>query len=233
MILAKDESHLPLRTLLVASGLSAGLVAFRALVSGDWRCCYLIWNLLLAWMPLLFALRVRRLDRAESGRRWEFRGAAVGWLIFFPNAPYIFTDLIHLSSRYRGHFWTELVLILLCAWTGLLVGFVSLYLMHGVVARRLGKLGGWVFIAWIAGLSGCGIYLGRVLRWNSWDVLVRPLRVSHGVLNWISNPFANQGAIKFCALFATFLFVTYFTLYALTCLRAIEPAKEDGGKSLR
>lgn len=210
--------------LLFASGVCLALVAARIASTSNFRYGFLIWNLFLAWLPLLFALLACDEYRAEPGPNWRFRGLAVAWLLFFPNAPYIFTDLIHLTTRFYGHFWVDMVLILSCALTGLILGFVSLYLMQAVVMRALGRAASWLFIALVAGLSGFGIYLGRFLRFNSWDVLFKPWALYHGVGHWAANPMSHPTSYAFPVLFATFLFITYLMLYALTHLEQMKPA---------
>src|SRR5262249_2761038 len=89
----------------------------------------------------------------------------------------------------------------------------------GVVARILGRWASWLFIGIVAGLSGFGIYLGRFLRFNSWDVLFKPFEISRGIGQWAANPFSNSMTFVFPALFATFLFVAYIMLYPLTHLQ--------------
>src|SRR5207249_7660799 len=139
-----------------------------------------------------------------------------------PNAPYIFTDLVHLFRGVYEHFWVDMVLILSCALTGLVLGFLSLYLMHSLVRRIIGKWYSWFFIAAVAGLSGIGIYLGRFLRFNSWDVLLRPVKLYHSIGNLVADPF-HPSTLGFPMLFATFLFITYLLLYALTHLQQVRP----------
>jgi hypothetical protein len=103
----------------------------------------------------------------------------------------------------------DLMLILLCALTGLVLGFVSLYLMQSVVARMFGRLVSWLFIVVVAALF---------LRVNSWDIVARPGKLYHGTNAWASDPFAHATSFAFPVLFATFLFITYVMLYALTHL---------------
>lgn len=214
----RRETAVTMMALVMASAASVGLVIARILWSGSFRYGFLVWNLFLAWLPLLFAfLAVNRFER--SGRSWRFFGLAGVWLLFFPNAPYIFTDLIHLTQRLQRHFWVDMVLILICALTGWIVGFVSLFLMHSLVARRMGQMASWVFVAGVTGLSGFGVYLGRFLRFNSWDVLFRPRALYHGIGNWASDPLAHSSSYAFPALFAVFLFLAYLMLYALTHLQ--------------
>ena len=214
---------MPMFALTFASAASVALVVARILSTGNLRYSFLVWNLLLAWLPLVFALLACEKFQTASARNWRFLSLAGAWLLFFPNAPYIFTDLIHLTTRFYGPFWVDLTLILLCALTGLVLGFVSLYLMQSVVERMLGWPASWVFTAAVAALSGFGIYLGRFMRFNSWDVLFKPRQVYHGIGNWVADPLANKTSLAFPLLFGTFLFVTYVMLYALTRLQPTQP----------
>jgi uncharacterized membrane protein len=219
----KRETAMPMLALTFASAACVALVLARILWTGDLRYTFLAWNLFLAWLPLIFALLASEKYQHASASNWHFVSLAGAWLLFFPNAPYIFTDLIHLTASFYVHFWVDLTLILLCAFTGLVLGFVSLYLMQSVVARLFGRPASWLFITAVAALSGFGIYLGRFLRFNSWDVVFRPRQVYHGIGHWVANPLANANSLAFPILFGTFLFVSYLMLYALTHLRPAQP----------
>lgn len=216
--LARHAMTVPVMTLAFASAASVALVFARIGWTGKFLYSFLVWNLFLAWLPLVFALLVCELQRNGHTRSWTFASLSAMWLLFFPNAPYIFTDLIHLTTRFRGHFWVDLTLILICALTGLVLGFVSLYLMQSVVARMFGRVVSWIFIAIVAGLSSFGVYLGRFVRVNSWDVVTRPGKLYDGIHAWVSDPFAHSTSFAFPILFATFLFIAYVMLYALTHL---------------
>src|SRR5262245_58943402 len=124
----KGQTAIPMMGLIFASGLSVALVLAKVIVARKLYFAFLIWNLFLAWLPLWFALLA--CDRyRQFGRTRGFLALAAAWLLFFPNAPYIFTDLVHLGASLHRHYWVDMVLILACAVTGLIVGFVSLYLM--------------------------------------------------------------------------------------------------------
>ena len=215
----KRETAMPMLALMLASGVSVSLVIARIVWTRNINYGFLIWNLFLAWLPVVFALMACEKYQTGSGRSWRFLALVATWLLFFPNAPYILTDLIHLTGSFYRHFWVDLVLILLCAFTGLVLGFVSLYLMQSVVARMLGLWASWLFIAGVAGLSSFGIYLGRFLRFKSWDVLTKPFALSRGIGHWATDPFSHPTTFAFPALFATFLFLVYVMLYALTHLQ--------------
>ena len=221
----KRETAVPMLALSFASAVSVALVAARIIWTRDFVYASLVWNLFLAWVPLVFALLAGDEFYVGTGRNWRFVGFAGAWLLFFPNAPYIFTDVIHLTTYFYNHFWVDLVLILLCALTGFVLGFVSLFLMQGVVRRLFGTAASWWFIGAVAALSGFGIYLGRFLRFNSWDIILKPFALSRGIGRWAANPLAHSSTYAFPILFAVFLFVAYVILYALTHL---EHAQDRG-----
>jgi uncharacterized membrane protein len=167
-IVFQRETLRPVLALAAVSAIAMGLVGTRMLLSQSLKHGYLVWNLFLAWLPLFFCLASVRTLRSHSARHWKFWALATAWLLFLPNAPYIFTDLTHLGPRNRGHFWVDLVLIVMTAWTASLIGFLSLYIMQTLVSRRYGWVTGWGFAVFVSGLVGLGIYIGRFLRWNSW-----------------------------------------------------------------
>lgn len=217
-LLFKRETAVPMLALSFASLVSVTLVVARIAWTGNPRYAFLIWNLFLAWLPMIFVVLARERQKPGTNPGWRFIAFASAWLLFFPNAPYIFTDLVHLNRQFYQHFWVDLVLILTCALTGLVIGFVSLYLMQSSVRRMAGAAASWIFIAAIAGLSGFGICLGRFLRLNSWDVLLRPGRLVQRLGEWIGSTIDSPIAIALPVLFGAFLFTAYLMLYALTHL---------------
>ena len=94
----------------------------------------------------------------------------------------------------------------------------SLHLMQGAVVRRWGGLAGWCFVAGVAALSGWGVYIGRFLRWNSWDVVVNPLRLLSDLVHWLSHVPSRPTSGALPVLFAVFIFMAYLMVYALAGL---------------
>ncbi|MGC3958758.1 MAG: DUF1361 domain-containing protein [Verrucomicrobiota bacterium] len=221
-LLFRRETLAPMAALGLASAVSVGIVLLRVLFTKNLYYSFLIWNLFLAWLPLVFALLVRdtfQRTEAQTNRGGKFWLFSALWLLFLPNAYYIFTDLIHLTNRFHFNFWVDLTVILSCALTGLVLGFVSLFLMQSIVIQRRGLLMGWGFVAAIAGLSSFGIYLGRFLRLNSWDIVAKPGKLYEGISSFAMGQ-GQPHHFAFLALFAVFLFVGYVMLYALTHLPA-------------
>jgi uncharacterized membrane protein len=194
------------------------LVVVRNVHTGNANFRYLIWNLFLAWIP--FALAVFAYDRwRRGGANMTVLGLGVPWLLFFPNAPYIATDFVHLERDSLSPFWYDAVTIAAFAWMGLMLGFASLYLMQSVVREWAGTLAGWLFAFVAIVLGSVGIYLGRFLRLNSWDALEHPSvlpRIAHTVAR---DPFAYQEAIAVTVLFTVALSFAYFLLYNFASLR--------------
>jgi uncharacterized membrane protein len=219
--------------LILASAVCVALLGLRDWFSGHWRYLFLPWNLFLAWLPLVFALLTCRLHEKGLVRSWKFLGAVCAWLIFLPNAPYIFTDLIHLPSTPHGHFWVDLILILLFALTGFLLGFMSLRLMQSLVARMTNRLVGWIFVVVVAGLSGFGVYLGRFQRWNSWDLLLNPVNLVVDIGHRALHPLVNPSVVVFPALFAVFFLVAYLMLTALVDLPSTRIGLPDSNHPVR
>ena len=178
------------------------LIAARSWYSHTYHYWFLLWNLALAWVPFVFAGVAYAL--APARRRaylWVLVVlAAVVWLAFFPNAPYILTDFLHLGSM--GDIvpgWYDVLMLYWFAWTGLILGVVSLYLMHEIVTRGLGTVAGWVFVVVVAGVGSLGIYLGRFLRWNSWDLVRRPGPLANELLGRVTDPHSQPRLLGFTA----------------------------------
>jgi uncharacterized membrane protein len=203
--------------LVFASGLCLAMLVARAVVARRVELGFYVWNLTLAWLPLLFALRVYQLASLRPARWWPLALCAVLWFFFFPNAPYIVTDFLHLKSRPSVPMWFDIVLMMSFAWIGLLLGYLSLMLMQEIIRARKGTVWGWFFAILMLALGSFGIYLGRFARWNSWDILVRPHGLAGDVLRRVG--FQNRPEMfAFLLTFFCFSLLSYATLHALTHL---------------
>src|SRR5258705_1400165 len=179
--------------------------------SGYYR--FLLGNLFLAFVPLLLSTGLRIAERVLLN--WIIKIGIFGlWLLFFPNAPYILTDILHLTRTSQAPPWYDLALLLSCSGTGLLMGYLSLIDMQGIVERSFSSIVGWIFAVVSLVLSGFGIYLGRFLRWNSWDVLTSPMLVFQ-LLNGLTHPFANAQPLSVTFIFGVILALAYFSVRLL------------------
>jgi uncharacterized membrane protein len=196
------------------SGLVAGLVAFRIAYSHSFEDLPFLWNLFLAWIPFGLALLIY--DRHRRGAPLvQLLALGLLWLLFFPNAPYIVTDFRYLADITGKAFWYEGLLIGTAASTGLLLGFISLYLIQAIVRRAADARYAWFFVFVALGLSSVGVYLGRVQRWNSWDVFVRPGSLLAELAGALVDPLGHPRPIAITILFTSFLLASYAIFYSL------------------
>jgi len=196
--------------LIFASTVSMMLLTMRAFYTGYLLFGFLIWNLFLAWLPFIFALVVIMFP----GKHYVSLICGGLWLLFFPNAPYIVTDLLHLWPRADAPVWYDMILLVSFALTGLFLGISSLGLMHQHVSSRFGQIAGWLFVFAALICAGFGVYIGRFLRWNSWDLLSNPFSLLSDLHLTLTTPFLFvKTAVITLALTAVFAF-TYllFTL---------------------
>lgn len=207
----------PGRTLLLASAACCLWVGLRVLQTGQMHYRLLWWNLFLAWMPLGFARAVEVAEQAgpSAMRRAGTWAAAVLWLLFFPNAPYLFTDLIHARRAPAGEYWVDFSLILGCAVAGWAAGLASLRLMHARVVSWWGPVVGWGFCSVACLAAGVGVYLGRDLRLHSWDVFLHPEGVWQALHQWLVQVGKHSEALGFPLGFAAFVGISYVAAHAL------------------
>ena len=215
------QAALVFLALALASGVGVALVTARFVVSHQFAYFNLVWNIFLAWLPLGFAFLAGRF-RVSRG---YFVACAFFWLLFLPNSPYLVTDLVHLKPRPPVPLWFDILMVQFFVLIGLLLGFLSVYLMHRLVSHSFGWKIGWLFTFVILALTGFGIYLGRFERWNSWDLFLSPVELSRYICGVVIHPRANKTAVVFSMLCGSFLLLTYFAFYALTALHRAGPPR--------
>lgn len=203
-----------LHAILFASVAFCGVMTVaRVYLFGSWSKIFLLWNLFLAIIPFGISVLLGWLDKSAAKTSvFVFYPLAALWLLFFPNAPYVLTDLIHL--RPVGiPIWYELFILLTFAWTSLMFGFVSLFNMQQLVVQRFNATAGWLFVNAALLLGSFGIYLGRFLRWNSWDVLTEPEQLAWDVIEPLVNPLEHIGTYGFTLSLTVFLLLAYLMLH--------------------
>jgi len=212
----RDRRALTFVALLAASALCCATLEYRIHRTGDSFYGFLVWNLILAWVP--FGLALAAYDRARRHLDVVVGVLAVLWLLFFPNAPYVLTDFIHLHES-AAPLWYDALMLSAFAWTALVLGFVSLYLMQMVARRVVGPAWAWVGVVGALALASFGVYLGRFVRFNSWDALLRPGRVAQVIRNQLENPFEHPRLVATLVVLTAFLTVAYAVLYSFAGLR--------------
>lgn len=198
----------------LSSLLSIVFLIVRIYLSARLGYIFLVWNLFLAWIPYIVSLLMKNIE-GKTRYRVLLLALFFTWLLFFPNAPYILTDLIHLRAKQNIPLWFDLLLICSFAWNGLILGFCSLFEIHKILNKRFSRATSWGIVTVLMFLSGFGIYLGRFERWNSWDILTNPLGLINDVMYKLFHPFQHAHTFGVTLFFSLFLLISYLTLAVL------------------
>lgn len=201
-----------LAALAFSSAFSVAMVAFRIYYSHETWITFLLWNLFLAWIPLVCALGLWRWGRKPGPASLA---ALAIWLLFFPNCPYIVTDLMHLPFFDAAPAWYEVAMLFSFAWNGLVLGLVSLWIVQMVIREWWGEAASWLWVLASLGAGAFGVFLGRALRWNSWDVVTEPWGLAADILPRILKPWHDPGATAMTILYGVMMAAAYFTVAAL------------------
>ena len=220
-----------LSTLLFASSVCVAMLVVRFLWAGNLHLYGLFENLLLAWIPLSVALLIRYMPILAGWRRLWFWGALFIWILFFPNAFYLVTDLSHMSQYPTDGVapWFDMLMTTCFAAGGIFLGCLSLYLMHLFVRQRFGSLMGWTFAVGMLAFGSFGIYMGRVLRLNSWDIVAHPFTLI-GEISSLSQSTSLGEAIAFCIGFFFFSLAVYTFVISIARLHEDNATRETSLK---
>ena len=194
----------------VLSFLSLCFSVFRVLFSGGTGYLFLHWNLFLAFLPWAFSSIA--ILRPKIWKYWLAKIIVIAlWLLFFPNALYILTDLFHLRYKAAMPIWYDLILVLFFAWTGLMFGFLSLWDIERLLKKSLNNLWVKIIVTLLIFITSFGIYVGRYMRWNSWDIITEPLRVLDSIGYKFLDPLDNPGTWGLTLFMGLFLNMVYWS----------------------
>lgn len=203
-------------TLGASSLVSVLLLAIRMILAGNSRFIFMIWNLVLAWIPVLFALGLRLGLATYRLKSWQNVVLIVLWLGFLPNSFYLMTDLIHLQSSGEASILYDIGMMMSFIINGLLLGYISLYIVHVQLLKKLRAS----IVLWFVGfvLLACSfaIYLGRYLRWNTWDIIFNPFGILFDVSERVVNPVLHYQTFIVTGVFFIILSSTYAVIYQIT-----------------
>jgi uncharacterized membrane protein len=185
---------------------SVGLYLAGALANRNLQFDYLLWNLFLAWLPLLLTAALLRDLRRRPWTSWRPFALTLLWLVLLPNTFYMISDFVHIQDVMRHNLLYDVVMFTAFIFTAVLLGFASLSMVHAGLRRRLTKRGADSLVGVILFLCSFAIYLGRDLRWNSWDVLVNPAGILFDVSDHIIHPL--QGGALLSITFSFFVLLS-------------------------
>ncbi len=207
------------RLLLFCAGLAgcAALLFVRGWYAGDMKFRFLAWNLILALVPAIAAAAMNRAD--HRGHVAPAIAWAAMWLVFLPNAPYLITDLVHLHPRPPVPYWYDIGVFAAFAGAGVLAAFSSFADVQRVVHRRWNRTAAWTVVAIAAFAAGFGVELGRMERWNSWDLLTQPDDLLRVIASRLIAPWSHPRALAVAALYGSLILFGYIAVRVLMAPR--------------
>lgn len=188
------------------------MIAARVIYSGEYRFIFLIWNLFLAWIPFIISTSFKRIQHIKW-RKQSF--VFFIWFLFFPNALYIVTDLIHLDIESTVPKWYDALLLFSSSITGLLMAFVSLLRMEKFLLLKFNNKMVNMMILVILFFGAFGVYLGRFLRWNSWDIISNPFGLVVSIAQRFIFPFQHLQTWGITLLLTTLFYLLYLAIKKL------------------
>ena len=175
--------HSIIPRLALLSAFCVFIEVFRMIFSLHITYIFMPYNLFLAWVPLWLAMYLK--DETRPVHLFIYLSV---WLLFFPNAPYMITDLLHLRPLPHCPFWYDVILFYSYAFTGLMVGIISALIVFKKMKTLVTPWRARVFMLMVMMVSGYGIYMGRFLQFNSWDLLTNPLQIISMTISRFIHP---------------------------------------------
>jgi uncharacterized membrane protein len=213
MSLLNEAEERYLKSAGLLSVLCISFLVYRVIITGTWRYGFVIGNLVLAWLGLVFGwLLVKRINK-DGWLSWRGIGLTVLWLVFLPNTWYVLTDFLHVKPTGEVSEIYDIVLIGSLVINGFILGFTSLYLVHSQMLRRISGKKSFILVCGVILIASFAIYLGRNLRWNSWDVLTNPSGIIVSVSDRIVDPLGHPRALNITGLFFVLLSSLYFAIW--------------------
>ncbi len=201
--------------LIISSLFSLTLLTTRVIASGRLSYGFLAWNLFLAYVPYFISQWLER-HLQILRNRIKLVSLIFTWILFMPNSFYILTDLFHLENMGNGHSWFDLTLILSFAWSGIIFGILSICKMEMLLKKAKGNLVSGFIICTVMWLNAFGVYIGRFLRFDSWDIIVNPFSLLTEITNIIFNPYDYRYVWAMSICFAFFMIIIYYTIKKLS-----------------
>jgi uncharacterized membrane protein len=212
------------RGILYGTAVSFGFLFLRIIFSGEITYTFLVWNLLLAAVPY-YLVKIFRFPacRASAGRRESKNPIALItilslWLLFLPNAPYILTDFIHLQFYDNPYCYLDIAILSSFSLSGMLMALSSLNSVIDFLKAQewiTSRATSVIFKMGVVSLCALGVYLGRILRWNSWNILNRPRSLASDLLQLFIHPLEHRESWAFITIFCGLLIILSLTIEKL------------------
>jgi uncharacterized membrane protein len=213
------------QAILLMTIVSFGFYAVGVILNHSLEYSYLVWNLVLAWVPLVLSWPWLHVVQKAGWLSWGSMALAVLWLGFLPNSFYVVTDFVHLQEIRRVDLLYDVAMFSAFVATSLALGFLSVYIVHQRLMLRLKARESHLAIAGVLLVCSFAIYLGRNLRWNTWDVLVNPAGILFDVSDRIVNPGEHPSTFTTTLTFFVLLGMMYIAVRKFAAARNLKQRK--------
>ncbi len=197
-----------------ATAVSAGLLSAESLMYGDTMHQYLLWNLFLSWLPFILALGLQRTLRGHLWSSWRALCITTLWLLLLPNSFYMISDFIHLNGLSDSQVLFDAITFTAFVFTSLCLGIASLYLVHKELLKRMSSRSAVVVVSMLLLTVSIAIYVGRDLRWNSWDIVTNPFGLLFDLSERLLHPDQYSQVLAVVVPFFVLLVMVYFVAYS-------------------
>ncbi len=184
------------------------LLSARVLITQSLMYVFLLWNIFLAFIPYGIGLWIQQKRNNLSKIKLSF--SLILWLLFLPNASYIVTDFVHLRLSTPNTIWLDTLLLFFCSSLGLLLSFSSTYQITNTLFSKSNSTTKLIWLFSIHFAISFGVYLGRFLRWNSWDFFHYPFNLFTDIVNRFTHPLHYINDWSFILLFQAFISFSYY-----------------------
>jgi uncharacterized membrane protein len=213
MMLLNEAEKRFTQSVSLLTGLCLAFLLGRYLISGTGRFWFIPGNLALAWLGLIFGWLFAKQLGQKRWKSWHTISLGVLWLVFLPNTWYVLTDFVHVTSTGEISELYDIVTMSLLVIIGFILGFTSLYLVHKQLLKRFSELKSILLVLAVVLIASFGIYLGRDLRWNTWDVVSNPSGIILNVSDRLIDPFGHPRAINVTSLFFVLISGIYLSVW--------------------
>ncbi len=199
------------RLMVVSVFFSTAMLVIRVFYTGKITFISLEWNLFLAFIPYFISQWLTG-KPSVINNKWMFATVFCTWLVFIPNSFYILTDLFHLQENNNTPLWFDLLLILSFAWNGLVAGILSVRHIEKIVIILWRYKHELLFLYPVMLLNALGIFIGRYLRYNSWDVITNPFHLMMDIFDLLTHPVLYRNAWGMIFFYSVFMVILYMTV---------------------
>ncbi len=204
-----------IKALVLSNFMSLVLLIIKMISTHSWVYLYLSWNIFLAWLCLLFAYGLTVHLKNGLWRSWQAVALCILWLGFLPNSFYLSTDLMHLRNSTASTVLFDVTLFVLFMFNGFVSGIWSTFLVHSALLKRFKSIYCHIFIVLVLISCSFGIFLGRSLRWNTWDVIINPAGLLFDISDSFINPSAHPQAFVTTTTFFILIGSVYYVVWKL------------------